>query len=149
MTRINANINPVHLIDQHLIAEYREIIRIPNILNKKGYNDKRLYPNLFTLNTGHVLFFYPKIKFLHERFHKLKLEMNRRKIINNITDEPFIPLVNSICYNNITSNELIDGNQLIVNRILERINTMKRIPTICGKPVNITKYTKMLKLQYF
>lgn len=35
-------------------------------------------PKKFTLNKGHVTFFYDKIAFLHRRFNRLALEMERR-----------------------------------------------------------------------
>ena len=58
MTRIN--IVPVEeLMDQHLIAEYREITMVPAALNrtlksKKGL-DRNKISKTYTLNTGHVL----------------------------------------------------------------------------------------------
>jgi deoxyribonuclease (pyrimidine dimer) len=35
-------------------------------------------PKKFTLNSGHVLFFYNKMKFLYDRFFRLVGEMERR-----------------------------------------------------------------------
>ena len=34
MTRVNVGIPPVELVDQHLLAEHREIKRIPNCVAK-------------------------------------------------------------------------------------------------------------------
>ena len=71
MTRIN--IVPVkELMDQHLIAEYREITMVPGSLNrtltsKKGLDYKKIADE-FTLNSGHVYFFYDKGKYLHDRY---------------------------------------------------------------------------------
>lgn len=147
MTRINANIQPVDLIDQHLIAEYREIIRIPNVINKKGYVIKA-YPQSFRLSTGHVLYFYNKIKFLHKRFLALKAEMNNRKINNNIDDSPFLPFINNTqLYNDIHDHELIEGNKLIVERILSNMSTMKREPLYYGKPLE-TDFIQTFKNKY-
>ena len=61
MTRINL-VNPSELTDQHLIAEYREIFMVGGSLNrtlnsKVGYREDRV-PKQYTLNTGHVYFFY-------------------------------------------------------------------------------------------
>ena len=81
MTRIN--IVPVdELMDQHLIAEYREITMVPAALNrtlksKKGLDPKKI-SNTYTLNTGHVYFFYDKGLYLSKRYHALISEMKKR-----------------------------------------------------------------------
>lgn len=73
MTRINAGIPPKQLSRQHLIAEHREIVRIPNTirLGKARVED---IPEQFTLGKGHVKFFYDKLKFLHIRYEALYKE---------------------------------------------------------------------------
>ena len=81
MTRINL-VEPSELTDQHLIAEYREIFMVGGSLNrtlnsKVGYREDRV-PKRYTLNTGHVYFFYNKGKYLHKRYHELIDEMKRR-----------------------------------------------------------------------
>ena len=81
MTRIN--IIPVNeLFDQHLIAEYREITMVPAALNrtlksKKGL-DKSKIKKKYTLNQGHVYFFYNKGKYLNQRYQNIINEMKRR-----------------------------------------------------------------------
>ena len=82
MTRIN--IVPVEeLMDQHLIAEYREITMVPGSLNrtlssKKGLDHKKI-SDVYTLNTGHVYFFYNKGKYLYKRYNKIIAEMKKRR----------------------------------------------------------------------
>lgn len=146
MTRINANIKPKDLIDQHLIAEYREIVRIPNIVKKKEVDISKI-PASFRLGTGHVLFFYNKLKFLHKRFLLLKKELDNRGIINNMKDEMFKNLPVSL-YHDIEDDNLLEANQLIIDRIIERISTMKRKPTISGIPINKSNYFLSLKKSY-
>jgi hypothetical protein len=63
MTRINVGIDPKTLNRQMLIAEHREIKRIPNVI-KSGRFSMTNQPSEFTLGTGHVKFFYDKILFL-------------------------------------------------------------------------------------
>ncbi len=80
MTRIN--IVPVEeLTDQHLMAEYREIFMIGSSLQRslksKNWNKKRI-PKKFTLNEGHVLFFYDKGKYLYKRYDEIKKELKKR-----------------------------------------------------------------------
>ena len=69
MTRINI-VHPSELTDQHLIAEYREIFMVGSSLQRsiksKNWNPKDI-PIKFTLNTGHVKFFYDKGKYLFKR----------------------------------------------------------------------------------
>ena len=65
MTRINL-VEPSELTDQHLIAEYREIFMVGGslkrtLVSKVGYREDRV-PKRYTLNTGHVYFFYNKGK---------------------------------------------------------------------------------------
>jgi deoxyribonuclease (pyrimidine dimer) len=67
----------------HLIAELREITMVPAALRRSlrtKSSDEILIgiPKKFTLNTGHVKFFYDKQKFLRNRFNQLADEMERR-----------------------------------------------------------------------
>ena len=81
MTRIN--ILPVsELYDQHLIAEYREITMVRaalkrTLVSKAGCNKSKINKN-FTLNQGHVYFFYNKGKYLNNRYQELIKEMEYR-----------------------------------------------------------------------
>ena len=70
MTRINVGIPPTELVNQHLIAEHREIKRIPNCIAKGRYNMDGI-PDRFKLGTGHVKFFYNKLLYLKSRYIKL------------------------------------------------------------------------------
>ena len=80
MTRINI-VHPSELTDQHLIAEYREIFMVGSSLQRslksKNWNPKDI-PIKFTLNTGHVKFFYDKGKYLFKRYDELRIEMKAR-----------------------------------------------------------------------
>ena len=77
MTRINVGIPPAELVNQHLIAEHREIKRIPNCIAKGKYNMEGI-PDKFKLGTGHVKFFYNKLLYLKNRYIKLYEECIRR-----------------------------------------------------------------------
>jgi hypothetical protein len=77
MTRINVGIDPTDLHPKHLIAEHREIKRIPNAVRTGRAVIKNL-PEHFTLGTGHVKFFYNKLGYLLERYRELYLECLRR-----------------------------------------------------------------------
>jgi|TARA_B110000908_G_scaffold14285_1_gene16367 deoxyribonuclease (pyrimidine dimer) len=82
MTRINI-IPTEELADQHLVAEYREMFMVGSALQRsiKSPNwekNKKTWPETFTLNSGHVKFFYNKGEYLHKRYNELVSEMKRR-----------------------------------------------------------------------
>ncbi len=82
MTRINL-VPVTELADQHLMAEYRELPMVARALertlkSKAGYNPARVSPT-YTLNAGHVYFFYNKATFLFDRWRKLIAELHARQ----------------------------------------------------------------------
>ncbi len=82
MTRINL-LPPIKLTDSHLIAEIKEINQLSgsfrkSLSSKNGIKIERI-PKRFTLNIGHVYFFYDKALYLHKRFNLLKIEALNRK----------------------------------------------------------------------
>lgn len=72
MTRINV-VPPQELCDQHLLAEHRELTRIPNAVARGKYH-LRNQPSEYKLGEGHVRFFFNKLKFLHKRHQALHTE---------------------------------------------------------------------------
>lgn len=90
MTRIN--VVPVQeLTRQHLVAEYREIMRLPKnlstALNRKSspFSFDEI-PSQYKLGKGHVKFFFNKFKFLENRFKQLLDEMDSRGYTANFRD---------------------------------------------------------------
>jgi deoxyribonuclease (pyrimidine dimer) len=83
MTRINT-IAPSDLTNEWLLAEWRELPRIVNELEKhpKRFNLSKI-PEDFTLNTGHVLFFRDKLLFLAKRHREIKKELKLRSIAHS------------------------------------------------------------------
>lgn len=82
MTRVNL-ISPFCLYDQHLLAEWREIPRIPNavrklLLTKGTFDILKDIPQDYTLGKGHVKFFYNKLNFIETRHLQLKEEGRKR-----------------------------------------------------------------------
>lgn len=78
MTRIN--VVPVkELCDQHLLAEHREMTRIPNNLLKGklkyDYSDR---PADYVLGAGHIKFFTNKLQWLNDRYDQVHMECLRR-----------------------------------------------------------------------
>ncbi|PAT30794.1 deoxyribonuclease [Vandammella animalimorsus] len=72
MTRINL-VPPAELCDQHLLAEHRELTRIPNAVAKGKYRLQG-QPEDYCLGTGHVRFFFDKLAFLQRRYEALHAE---------------------------------------------------------------------------
>lgn len=86
MTRINV-VPPSELCDQHLIAEWRELTRIPNgIAFGKFVIDLTVIPKQYTVRTsdnpvggrGHMKFFFDKLEYLYTRYEALRAELNQR-----------------------------------------------------------------------
>lgn len=77
MTRINVGIKPADLEGKHLIAEHREIKRIPNVISKGKYNLAG-QPSVFKLGAGHVKFFYTRLLYLKNRYEELYNECLKR-----------------------------------------------------------------------
>ena len=78
MTRINV-IPSALLLDSHLLAELREITRIPNaILSGKAKIDFKAIPGRYTLGKGHVIFWYDKLGYIRARYEQLYKEAKKR-----------------------------------------------------------------------
>lgn len=77
MTRINAGFPPSQLNTKMLIAEHREIKRIPNMVASGRVNLHDI-PLQFTLGPGHVKFFYNKLAYLLERYNEIYNECMKR-----------------------------------------------------------------------
>lgn len=76
MTRIN--VVPVEeLTDQHLMAEYRELPMVPAAARRSSPANYKPTTK-YTLNKGHVMFFYNKKKYLLNRWLDLIQELHNR-----------------------------------------------------------------------
>lgn len=135
MTRINL-IDPVELTDQHLIAEYREIRLlcanfVRSMHSKRGLRPEEI-PKQFTLNTGHVRFFYDKGLYLHKRYDSLKFEMVNRGFSPN--NEFPVDVWTRESYNDwhATSRD----KQIVRERIQLRISQKPNWYRYKGKPLN-------------
>lgn len=123
MTRINAHIKPSVLCDQHLLAEHREIKRIPNTI-RSGKAKLTGIPKTFSLGKGHVKFFYNKLSYLQNRYADLHQECIRRGF--NVTDYSgcFLGLDYSL-YGFLEFDPTIKVT--LESRIIERLQAMKSI----------------------
>jgi hypothetical protein len=77
MVRINL-IAPVYLADQHLIAEYDEILMLFGYARK--YRELNGIPERYTLGKGHIRFFKNKLLYLKHRHELISKEMVKRGV---------------------------------------------------------------------
>jgi deoxyribonuclease (pyrimidine dimer) len=75
MVRVNI-INPRFLTDQHLIAEYNELLMLVAYIRK--FPKKEGIPLRYCLGKGHMKFFKDKLGYLKKRHELLKKEMKIR-----------------------------------------------------------------------
>lgn len=123
MTRIN--VIPVQELNgKMLVAEYREIMRLPNnlekSLNRKGKSfSMNEIPSQYKLGTGHVKFFFDKFAFLEKRFKQLLDEMDNRGYNAKFRDSTMFQ-VSPEFYNDYSPTQ----NAIEINRerIKERLN---------------------------
>lgn len=124
MTRINVGIKPKELPDRQLLAEHREIKRIPNCIAKGKYSMTN-QPQTFTLGTGHVKFFYNKLKYLYRRYLNLYLECVRRGFNVTYYGEAWDGLKYSKLY--LDYKERPEDREIILGRFKEKgIKIIKR-----------------------
>ncbi|HOI18358.1 MAG TPA: pyrimidine dimer DNA glycosylase/endonuclease V [Candidatus Woesearchaeota archaeon] len=82
MVRVNL-ISPNKLSDQHLIAEYDEILMLLGYV--KRFPAPIGIPKKYTLGKGHMKFFKDKLLYLKKRHESIKSEMKKRDFKTNIT----------------------------------------------------------------
>ena len=145
MTRINSSI-PVHsLTDEHLLAEHREIKRLPYCLGKSICSMSISHiPETFTLGKGHVLFFVDKQKFIYNRYREIFGELLRR----GFKPTPYFSNWNGMEATQYWKdhNPTDQEHDMLVYRIAERINNSpKKIWHHYRKPISREEAVGLLK----
>ncbi len=117
MVRINI-INPKYLTDQHLIAEYDEMLMLLGYVKRYLKIKDGSIPERYTLGKGHMLFFKDKLRYIQKRHELIKEEMRRRG---------FKPSKRIILkeYPRTLHNDwkpLKDDYKIIIERIISKIN---------------------------
>lgn len=152
MTRINADLPPRLLTDQHLFAEYREMRRIPKSLIRSmaGQSDGALaarIPPAFCLGRGHVTFFYDKGHFLTLRYALLRTELLARGYRLNddgIFDNLGIYQRHPEFLGDASLTFDAAARLLVVGRIAERIRQKPHIYTLDRLPIDPDDYCARL-----
>ena len=132
MTRINAGIAPSELHRRHLIAEYRETLMVPAALRRSlrtrlAHDIVKTTPPAFTLNKGHVAFFYTKLAFLESRYESLKAEMRTRGYFVAESRTQNFEGFPSIFYGDWVPTP--EARSIVLNRITQRISEKPHLYT--------------------
>ena len=104
---------PQELPSKLLLAEHREMKRIPNCIKSGRYNLEGI-PDQFTLGKGHVKFFYDKLHYLYERYITIHWECIERHFNTQDYGNCWDGLPWEL-YNNYTPTDR--DRQLIIDRI--------------------------------
>lgn len=138
MVRINI-IDPKKLSDQHLIAEYNEILMLIGHIRKHPKTDS--IPDSYCLGKGHIKFFKNKLNYINKRHNLLKTEMKRRG---------FNPQV-SIDFKGISTSSMKDWTpekddfMIIKTRIMEKINKKPEFYTYCSEKKSLGFWKDLLE----
>lgn len=144
MTRINSAISVRCLTDEHLLAEHREIKRLPYNLQQaiKSGSIKRI-PEKFTLGKGHVLFFLNKQDFVQTRYLKIYYECRKR----GFNVQKFYDLWEDVPDEYLGDDyvQTQEEYKLLVERITERIkNSAKKSWHYYGKEISKDEAIRLL-----
>lgn len=144
MTRINSAIPVRSLTDEHLLAEHREIKRLPACFVKAEISGalKRI-PKTFCLGTGHVTFFLDKAEFTLERYKQIHEECLRRGFSVPDYSDNWNQILFREYWNNYQPDEL--EKELLIHRIEDRIQgSSKNFFHYEGKAVTKEKAIEIL-----
>ena len=145
MTRINFGVKVKHLTDEHLLAEHREIKRVPKAYLKALESGSiNRVPERFCLGAGHVLFFIDKPRYTLNRYMRIHRECLRRGFnVEDYSDSwDCYPrrMMQRVSY------ETKSGKELIVRRIKDKIHTSpKDSYHYYGKRISKTKAINLLR----
>ena len=144
MTRINSAIPVQCLTDEHLLAEHREIKRLPYCLQKaieSGSINK--IPEKFTLGKGHVTFFIDKQYFCICRYISIYSELKKR----NFNPTYFTINWYGVDWDNYGADykPTAEERALLTERITKRImNSHKKVWHYYGKPITKEEAVELL-----
>lgn len=82
MTRINLSFPPALLSNKHLVAEWRELLRMPRFALRYPQPPRKL-PEDFRLGIGHMKSCLKMMNYLHVRQFRLGKEMEKRQFVPN------------------------------------------------------------------
>lgn len=142
MVRVNL-IKPLYLTDQHLIAEYNEILMLISYIKHHPLtrDDLTRIPKRFTLGKGHMIFFKDKVLYLKRRHDSIRDEMGKRGYVSrkvlSIDGLPSV-MLNDWCP---------DGEEvkIIKARLMDKIKTKPWFYTYYGRKVGLDELLHIIK----
>lgn len=129
-------IHPWFLTDQHLMAERRELRMIPPLVRTRITNGTLTQgiPDHFVLGSGHMLFWVPRMEYLHRRFNALTDEMIRRGFHPDLSIQfEVADAIEAGLYNDWEPNA--EDYDVIVTRLRERIEKRFNWYKYCSTPI--------------
>lgn len=138
MVRINI-IHPKNLADQHLIAEYNEILMLLGYVNKFPNLDE--IPLNYKLGKGHIKFFKNKLSYLKERHDKIKKEMLSRNF--KPTKEINLSNFKRDLQKNWTPKK--EDKEIIKRRLIEKISLKPEFYTYYGEHKPLSFFESIIK----
>lgn len=147
MTRINADISPEALTDQHLMAEWREIKMVPKALVRalktKSVSDvMKSIPKKFCLNVGHVRHFYDKMGFLQDRYEKLTKELLAREYQIDATRTLPTDGIPYVFFKGASYTS--EDRSVVRSRIIQRVSERPTFYRIRSKQVSPDEYSNII-----
>lgn len=140
MTRVNSHIPVKNLTDQHLLAEHREIKRLPALYTLWLRKPKDL-PDSFRLGTGHVLYLIDKGHYTFQRYLAIHAECKERGF--KVTDYSENWNVYELAhYKTIPFSQ--ESMSLIIDRITTNLRKSKQIPRYYGKDITVDEAIRIL-----
>jgi deoxyribonuclease (pyrimidine dimer) len=132
VTRINV-VPPEVLVDQHLLAEYRELPRVFALAKVRGDA-----PKAYTLGAGHVVFFYDKTAWLSERQAALIAECQARGFdVQHIAPPAPVPGLAG------TWTPTAEALRLNLDRLRLRLSERPDFYTLRGRKVSLGYYDEV------
>lgn len=144
MTRINSAINVRCLTDEHLLAEHREIKRLPFCMYEAIRTGSiKQIPKRFVLGKGHIIFFLNKMLFARRRYREIYAECHRRNFMVENYEENFVYGVPDEYNGAYTPTD--EERAMLIHRLTERImNSSKKVWHYYGKTISKEAAVRLL-----
>lgn len=138
MVRVNL-INPKNLADQHLVAEYNEILMLLGYV--RLHPEIKDIPKRYILGKGHIKFFKNKLMYLKKRHELIKKEMKRRKFKNNVT-------IDLSKFNKVLRGDWKPHKEdfvIIKERIIWKLNNKPEYYRYCGQTRDLRFFVELIE----
>jgi len=147
--RANVGVNPSFLVDQHLIAEYVELMMLIGSLQYNNWSIKSEIPMNFTLGTGHMNFLKKRLKYIQKRHNEVKKEMIFRGFKCDLLTIDLNDIPKDFCLDWTPS---LKDSMIIRDRLLWKLNPKRHLPSFWRyyrkKLTDVSLQELMFKIQF-